>query len=277
MVLDSVYRNVQLGARGKFSFGKLLSWNMETDCVNMLSSGGRIRNSFFKANDDCLKAYQMDTVYNDNVIWHQDVGRALMFSWGNEGEAVNINGSVIFKDTFIIHDQLGFRRATVFPTSNTPLGLQAGMIYYSSLINAQHSPSNHIGTEESPVYIEDLYLESRVGSILLITNGYWSLDDKAAWMWRDGCTGPVFMRIKGLDMSRVTGQAAPSVVGGCDLDEVVPGIANANCLCTTKLGCTTTDCHVGIIIENVIPPLSSNVSTLKDTLVVGNNAVVTWD
>eukprot|EP00443_Scrippsiella_acuminata_P016625 CAMPEP_0115169534 /NCGR_PEP_ID=MMETSP0270-20121206/1317_1 /TAXON_ID=71861 /ORGANISM="Scrippsiella trochoidea, Strain CCMP3099" /LENGTH=461 /DNA_ID=CAMNT_0002582233 /DNA_START=1 /DNA_END=1383 /DNA_ORIENTATION=- len=214
VVLDSVYRNVQLGAWSSASYMKVLSWNMETDCVNMLSSGGRIDNNFFKANDDCLKAYQMDSIYTDNVIWHQDVGRALMFSWGNKGEAVNTDGSVIFRDTFIIHDQVGFRRATVFPTADVPLGLQAGMMYYSSLINAQHSPSNRIGMEDSPVYIENLVIESRVGSILLITNGFYALDNKAPWMYKDGCTGPVFLRINGLDLSRLKGQAAPSVVGG---------------------------------------------------------------
>ena len=77
------------------------------------------------------------------------------------------------------------------------------MIYYSSLITVQHSPSNHIGTKDSPVYIEDLRLEGRVGGVLLVSNGYAALDNKAGWMGKNGCTGNVNMHINGLDLSKV--------------------------------------------------------------------------
>ena len=77
------------------------------------------------------------------------------------------------------------------------------MIYYSTLINVQHSPKNHIGYADSPVYIENLRLESRIGGLLLVTNGYAALDNKATWMGVNGCTGNVHIHINGLDLSEV--------------------------------------------------------------------------
>ena len=52
-------------------------------------------------------------------------------------------------------------------------------------------------------YIENLRVESRVGGLLLITNGYAGLDNKAGWMAKDGCTGNINLHINGLDLLRV--------------------------------------------------------------------------
>ena len=147
------YRNIRLGSGGRLDWTKSFAWNSETDCINMAGPGGRVSNNFFKSNDDCLKAYQNDSVYVNNVVWHQAVGRVLMFSWGNLNEAEDTDGSVQFINTSIIHDKLAFRQANQLHSNpdNDALGWQAGMIYYSALINAQHSPTNHIGTPDSPV------------------------------------------------------------------------------------------------------------------------------
>ena len=111
-----------------------------------------------------------------------------MFSWGNLNEAEDTDGSVKFIDTYIIHDKLGFRSPNqLYPNpANEALGWQAGMIYYSTLINVQHSPKNHIGTKDSPVEIRNLHVESRVGGLMLVTNGYAGLDNKAGWMGING-------------------------------------------------------------------------------------------
>jgi len=273
-VLDSTYRNIQLGAGGRLDWTKSFAWNSETDCINMRGPGGRISNNFFKSNDDCMKAYQArraapakgdthllvlttaltcvcrvlhcsrTTAFMSTTsyvtflisptflhlemlcvhkliecsfeqVWHQDTGRALMFSWGNLGEAEDTDGSVQFINTTIIHDKLGFRQANqLYPSpANEALGWQAGMIYYSSLINAEHSPSNHIGTPESPVYIQNLRLESRVGSLMLLSNGYAALDNKAGWMGVNGCTGNIHMHIDGLDMLKVCVTFARTLMG----------------------------------------------------------------
>lgn len=281
-VLDSTYRNIQLGSGGKLSWTKSMAWNSETDCINMKSSGGRISNNFFKNNDDCMKAYQADTVYTSNVVWHQDVGRALMFSWGNLGEAIDIDGSVQFIDTYIIHDKLGFRGASPLHPSpdNAALGLQAGMIYYSSLVNAQHSPKNHLGTASSPVLVKNLRVESRVGSLLLVTNGYAGLDNKAPWMGTNGCTGPINMEIDGLDLRYVRGMGASSVAGGCTLDASYGGVANANCICTSAIGCRADgpsgSCGVSISIKNVQESQSPGMASFQDSLVVGDNTKVSF-
>jgi hypothetical protein len=277
-VLDSTYRNVQLGAGGRLDWTKSMAWNSETDCVNLLAAGGRVSHNFFKTNDDCMKAYQLDTVYRGNVVWHQDVGRALMFSWGNLGEAVDTDGSVQFLDTTIIHDKLGFRHPSALrpAPADAALGWQAGMIYYSSLVNVQHSPSNHIGSATSPVYIEDLRLESRVGGLLLVTNGFAGLDGKAGWMGKDGCTGNVHMRINGLDLTRVRSFAAPSVAGGCKLGASFGNIENAQCICTAQLGCSAAQCAVNVTLENVRESTEPGGPSLKDTLIAGDNAAVSY-
>ena len=104
--------------------------------------------------------------------------------------------------------------------------------------------------------------------------------------------------------------AAPNVAGGCNLDASYGGIANANCICTSNLGCVyerTVDvsgmdslhliqistsvfacetqmdgsarcnsgqCAVNLVIENVRE--MPNGQSFKDSLVQGDNTVVTF-
>ena len=150
------------------------------------------------------------------------------------------------------------------------------MIYYSTLINAQHSPTNHIGTPDSPVYIENLRVESRVGGLLLITNGYSGLDNKAGWMAKDGCTGNIHLHINGLDLLHVRSYAAPNVGGGCNLDASYGNIANANCICTTNLGCNSGQCAVSINIENVRESQEPGNPSFKDSLITGDNGQINY-
>merc|ERR1719329_511185 len=148
------------------------------------------------------------------------------------------------------------------------------MIYYSTLINVQHSPKNHIGYADSPVYIENLRLESRVGGLLLVTNGYAALDNKAPWMGVNGCTGNVHIHINGLDLSEVRNVKAPNVAGGCNVDSSYGGVANANCICTSSQSCTSDQCAVNITIQNIREMKSG--PSFRDALIQGDNTIVTF-
>ena len=53
---------------GRLDWTKSFAWNSETDCINLMGPGGRVSNNFFKTNDDCMKAYQNDSVYRGNVV-----------------------------------------------------------------------------------------------------------------------------------------------------------------------------------------------------------------
>lgn len=273
-VLDSTYRNIQVGGNSTVSWTKSFAWNSETDCVNVKAPGSSISNNFFKTNDDCLKGYQHDTLFSDNVIWHQTVGRVLMLSWGNLNEARNLDSTTHYLRTSVIHDELAFSSASPRPGLPEAFGYQVSMIYYSALINAQHSPNNVIGTVASPVLIEDLYIESQVGSVMLLTNGYAGLDNKATWMGKDGCTGNINMKIKNLDMSHVTRVAAKSVVGGCNVDQSYLDVANAQCICKSPMGCSGEHCcGVSVSFEGVVDPATGPKFT--DSFLVGDNARVT--
>lgn len=184
-VIDSTYRNIEAGPASTVAWTKSFSWNSETDCVGLTGPGARVHDNFFKNNDDCLKGYQQDTVFTDNVIWHQDVGRALMLSWGILNEANDVDSSLQYIRTSIIHDHLGFR--SFGPREGLPevFGYQVSMIYYSTLINAEHSPSNHLGTAVAPIIIDGLHVESRVGSLLLLSNLLDSMTRRTGW----GATG----------------------------------------------------------------------------------------
>merc|ERR1712232_1057959 len=117
----------------------------------MRGPGGRIHDNFFKAMDDCLKAYQRDTVFANNVVWHQHVGRVIMLNWGNLGEnRDDLDSTVQILNTSIIHDHLAYVSPDP-PDTSLPLGfgLQTSMIYYSSLLTAIHSPHNVLGTSSS--------------------------------------------------------------------------------------------------------------------------------
>jgi len=285
-IVDSVYRNVQLGARGRLEWTKSFAWNSETDGVGFLSGGGRAEHNFFKVNDDVLKAYHPNTTYANSTIWHQDVGRAILFSWGNGNEDEPLDGSVRVLDTSIIHDKLGFRSASpiggeALLASNPALGWQAGMIYYSSLIAALHSTSAPLGTAASPILIDGLHVEGRIGSLLHLATGYAQLNGKAEWMDVNGCAGSIHLHLKGIDISRVTSMAAPSVVGGCNIDSRDGRVANGECICTTARGCDTepqTQCTVDVTMDGFRDIDSSNMGTLSlnSQLVVGEQTHVNW-
>ena len=64
--------------------------------------------------------------------------------------------------------------------------------------------------------------------------------------------------------------------GGCNLDSSYGGIANANCICTSNLGCNAQQCAVNIKIENVRESQESGNPSFKDSLIQGDNAVLSY-
>mmetsp|Transcript_10422 Transcript_10422/g.23603 ORF Transcript_10422/g.23603 Transcript_10422/m.23603 type:complete len:672 (+) Transcript_10422:97-2112(+) len=271
-VAGSNYRNIAAGENGQVYWTKSFAWVSETDCVTMKAPGGRIFNNFFKVNDDCIKTFMPNSIFRDNIIWHQGIGRAILLNWGNLGiNKYDVDGHTKVINTYIIHDEKGFK--TVAPEADA-IHTQARMMQYSFLIGALHSPNNMIGSPESPIFIKNVHLEGRVGSVLAFTNGYANLAAKAPWMGSNGCTGDVNVHIKGLDMSLVTGIAAPSVVGGCNTDETHPDIPNGDCICRSDMNCPVgRQCGISIKLEDVIEAPGEE-KKLKDTIIVGANAQI---
>lgn len=280
-VLGSTYRNIQVGGNSLVAWTKSFAWNDQTDCVNIKSPGTRVLNNFFKNNDDCLKGYQTNSYYANNVLWHKTVGRSLMLSWGNLNEANDLDSSVHYVNTSIIHDELAYMDPYYSGgwsnTSMNGVGVpealyyQAKMMYYSTLINAQHSPNNVIGTASSPVLIENLHLEGQISSVMLLTNGYINLDNKASWMGQDGCTGNINIKISNLDLRKVTRYRTPSVAGGCYADSNYPSIPNADCICKSSMRCPADrSCKVAVEFDGVTDP-NSTTPDFASMFIAGDN------
>ncbi len=76
--------------------------------------------------------------------------------------------------------------------------------------------------------------------------------------------------------AQVRSYAAPNVGGGCYLDSSYGGIANAECVCTSSLGCTSGQCAVNITIERVRESQEPGQPSFRASLVVGDNAVISY-
>lgn len=280
VLLQSTFRNIRVGPGSAVRWTKSFSWPTETDCANLENYESNIyyqgnvsylvENNFFKNNDDCLKGYTPGALYNMNVIWHQAVGRVLMFNWGNAGENDHDIVGLEYRNTFVIHDRVAYDDPNVQPSdatcsaegekgksvldcANVPhLQMSAQqMEWYSAIICGIHSLNNQVGTVMSPVHITNLFLESFVGAFALLTNGY-TLPG-AAWMARPPeklGVGNMHVLVDGLHMKYVKSlpsstahglTSAPSLISGCDTSD--------GCLCAGSRADENHSCRVNLTIR----------------------------
>ena len=79
------------------------SWYWQTDGIE-LYPGGRMKNTFFHANDDVLKLYHSDVAIENTVIWKNENGPVMQWGWGpREVDGVSVTG------TDIIHNRMGWK------------------------------------------------------------------------------------------------------------------------------------------------------------------------
>ncbi len=67
---------------------KMLAWAMESDS-GVLGPHSRITNCFFKINDDVLKPIQPGMLFQNNVVWQQMCGSAIMLGWNSIEHGIN--------------------------------------------------------------------------------------------------------------------------------------------------------------------------------------------
>ncbi|GAA1850236.1 glucodextranase DOMON-like domain-containing protein [Myceligenerans crystallogenes] len=76
------------------------SWYWQTDGIE-LYDGGRMRNTFFHANDDVLKMYHSDVAVENTVIWKNENGPVVQWGWTPR----DIDG-VTVTNTDVIHNRM---------------------------------------------------------------------------------------------------------------------------------------------------------------------------
>lgn len=81
---------------------KLIGWKF----ADGIYSGARshVTNVFTKVNDDGVKPFESDTLYEKLTIWQQQNGWAIMLSWLSEG----LQSNITVRDATVIHDGHGW-------------------------------------------------------------------------------------------------------------------------------------------------------------------------
>ena len=170
-------------------------------------AGLRLHNNFFKTHDDCLKAFFPDRIFTDNIVWHSDVGRAVLLSWGScvvGGNMANYQDifyfeSIITPPLFMAnrHTQRSGtqKKKTLFkswPSTNSRA---------TSVVPTMHLPTVLRGQT-----IQIVFAEGDVGVAIQLSTGYYNVNNRAKWMQYStrlgGFSGDIHVELKGLDMSR---------------------------------------------------------------------------
>lgn len=81
------------------------SWYWQTDGIELYPHG-RMRDTFFHANDDVLKLYHSDVAIERTVIWKNENGPVIQWGWTPR----DIDG-VTVDDTDVIHNRMGWKDA----------------------------------------------------------------------------------------------------------------------------------------------------------------------
>jgi len=68
---------------------KALGWHYTTDGI-MVGRDSTVRDNFVRANDDSLKLYMSNTLWERNAIWQEDNGWPFMLSWNTMTDESNI-------------------------------------------------------------------------------------------------------------------------------------------------------------------------------------------
>ena len=86
------------GSRTLVENVKLLAWHYTSDGI-MVGRDAVVRDNFIKCNDDSLKVFMSNTVWQRNTIWQLDNGQSMMLSWITNTDEKNIT----VEDSTVIH------------------------------------------------------------------------------------------------------------------------------------------------------------------------------
>ena len=92
--------NFQLGIGAVIKNTKCFAYHQTTDGIGV-EENSLVRNNFIKVNDDALKLYQDDCLFENTYIWHQMNGAAMQLGWDKE-EGDNIT----VRNTYLLHDDM---------------------------------------------------------------------------------------------------------------------------------------------------------------------------
>ena len=92
--------NFQLGIGAIVRNTKSFAHRQTTDGIGV-EENSRVSTNFMKVNDDALKLYQDNTVFENSYIWHQMNGAAMQLGWDKEeGDSITVT------NTYILHDDM---------------------------------------------------------------------------------------------------------------------------------------------------------------------------
>lgn len=77
------------GRRAIIENVKLWGWHYTSDGI-MVGRDSHVHDSFVRANDDSLKLYMSNTLWEWNTIWQADNGQSFMISWNTPSDEKNI-------------------------------------------------------------------------------------------------------------------------------------------------------------------------------------------
>ncbi|MCV9389297.1 carbohydrate-binding protein [Reichenbachiella ulvae] len=88
--------NIQVGTGALVRNCKMFAYHQTTDGIGV-EANSVVRNNFMKVNDDALKLYQDDCLFENNYIWHQMNGAAMMLGWDKEE-----GDDILVKNTYLL-------------------------------------------------------------------------------------------------------------------------------------------------------------------------------
>ena len=92
--------NIQLGIGAVVKNTKCFAYHQTTDGIGV-EENSTVSNNFIKVNDDALKLYQDNCVFENTYIWHQMNGAAMQLGWDKEE-----GDDILVKNTYLLHDDM---------------------------------------------------------------------------------------------------------------------------------------------------------------------------
>ena len=263
VLLDSAYRNIAINTGGVVRWTKSMTGCGETDGVGSPdgnSTNITVTDSFFRVHDDVIKMYYNNSFYKNLTIWHTAQGRALMYSWGNEGESQNLT-NVTAENIYVIHDEQYYswrgeyapqwyesqntQYATGYLTGTEAAKYSSNNAYYSSIIGLYKQTQNQM----KGMTIKGLHLESVVGMVMNVFNGFarpTCMKDPIDWFKPDICAGDVSFNVTDVSTKYMTAVAMGSSITGCEKnftgENYVEGCP-MTCGCDASINCGDVNGH----------------------------------
>lgn len=98
MVNINPYWTLCFGKRALVENVKAMGWHYTSDGI-MIGRDSIVRDCFVRANDDALKLYMSNTLWERNTIWQEDNGQSFMLSWNTMTDESNIT----VKDSTVVN------------------------------------------------------------------------------------------------------------------------------------------------------------------------------